>query len=292
VDLPPGDELVTLWDRKHQEAGSFLWSRSEVSGLRKDRNLTTVKVLGRTFTDLCAICGRADRVPQGTLHGLLLAVAAAVLDQACASTSVLVYAQTIIKNVGVHNAVLQDQFSLVVVIAKAVGVIIGLIIVDRMGRRPLLTWGGVFSAAFMTLLTVGSAMRSVPLLLAGMGGFITAFISTWGVGYWAVVVEVTAVGGPRYSSAAQSLATATLFAAGWLTGLTFDTITSGNPYGLLVYVVVCVLMTIYAACLLPEMGGRSLEGCGHTMGREDEAEEASDEDGDLASESASTESSG
>ncbi|CAE6944657.1 gpmA [Symbiodinium natans] len=54
-----------------------------------------------------------------------------------------------------------------------------------------------------------------------MSCFIAIFYSTWGIGYWIVVVEVTAVGGPRYASAAQAVSTATLFAAGWLTSLTF-----------------------------------------------------------------------
>jgi len=34
-------------------------------------------------------------------------------------------------------------------------------------------------------------------------------------------LQVTAAGGPRYASAAQAMATATLFGTGWLTSLTF-----------------------------------------------------------------------
>ena len=110
---------------------------------------------------------------------------------------------------------------MLLIFAKLLGVSLGLFLVERLSRRQLLGAGGACCAVSLSILTLGAYVNSNWLLMSGMGLFVLFFFSTWGVGYWVVVVEVTTVGGPRYASAAQAMSTATLFAAGWLTSLTF-----------------------------------------------------------------------
>ncbi|CAE7873317.1 csbC [Symbiodinium necroappetens] len=270
TDMPEGqDDLVRLWDDKHLAAGNPLYrSQSHLEVLEeKDETvrLRTLSVLRRTLKDACAIIIGSQQVPAGARRGLGLALAAAVLDQACASTSILIYAQKMLARVGIGQES-QDLLTMLVVGAKMLGVILGLAIVERMSRRTLLGAGGGLSAVALLVLVLGAAWDSPVLLLSGMSSFIAIFYSTWGIGYWIVVVEVTAVGGPRYASAAQSVSTATLFAAGWLTSLTFIDVISLGPPGLLIYVAVAVLMGIYGFCILPETGGHSLEECACDIG--------------------------
>ncbi|CAE7801063.1 unnamed protein product [Symbiodinium sp. CCMP2456] len=278
------DDLIRLWDDKHLAAGSPLY-RSDSKLEEKDEavRLRTLPILQRTLKDVCAIIVGSQQVPAGARRGLALALAAAVLNQACASTSILIYAEKMLASVGFGQEN-QDLLTLMVIGAKMLGVILGLAIVERVSRRTLLGAGGGLSAVALLVIALGAAWGSPALLVSGMSCFIAIFCSTWGIGYWIVVVEVTAAGGPRYSSATQSVATATLFAAGWLTSLTFMDVISHGPAGLLMYASVAALMSIYGFCILPETGGHSLEECAGDIGSEASTDvDESESDGDSAS---------
>lgn len=259
------DDLIMLWDLQHIASGSPLFVVAEAARPAAAPRPSTIQVFQRTVRDVLAICTKANHVPHGTGHGLALAIAAAILDQACASTSVLVYAQTLLKNLGVARRAEQDKLAMAVVAAKVIGVAGGLLFIDRMSRRALLGWGGAVSTLFIVMLAIGAACRSLALVLVGMAGFVLAFYASWGVGYWVIVTEVTNAGGPRFSSASQATATATLFAFGWLTSFTFVSITSLGPWALLTYAGVTMLMVLYVAFLLPELSGQTLEECAASM---------------------------
>merc|ERR1712066_408648 len=115
---------------------------------------------------------------------------------------------------------------------------------------------------FMFLVAVGASQKSTVLLLVGICGFIFVFVATWGNGYWVVVTEVTAAGGPRFGAASQVAATAMMFFSGWLTSLTFATVTTeGGPWSLTIYAGLAALMALYAFTILPETRGKTLEEC-------------------------------
>eukprot|EP00913_Durusdinium_trenchii_P012337 g11581.t1 len=251
------EEPRSLWVEKHRMAGTPLYTASSGVGEQEEdvQRQRTCRLLWRTFGDAKDIL--LGRIP-GARQGLLLALAAAVLNQACASTSILIYAQKLLSDVGVRSQVEQDLQSCILIAAKLLGVTLGASMNESCSprdaaRAALCGRPGLFGVA--DLADGGT----------GMGLFVLFFFSTWGVGYWSVVVEVTAVGGPRYASCAQALATATLFGTGWLTSLTFLKVMSLGGYGLLVYVTVAVLMCVYALVWLPETSGHSLEECAHDV---------------------------
>lgn len=204
------DDLVRLWDERHKALGNPLFSRETTPDEDAVQKQRTCAVLLRTFIDAKDIL--SGKVPAAR-QGLTLALAAAVLNQACASTSILIYAQKLLQTAGVQSQTAQDAQSTIIIGAKLVGVILGLFLVERVTRKALLAAGGALSAMSLALLLVGMQLSSNVLLMTGMGCFVICFYSTWGVGYWAVVVEVTAVGGPRYASAAQAMTTATFFSS-------------------------------------------------------------------------------
>lgn len=281
------DDLIRLWDEQHKALGNPLFSR-EISREEVAQKRRTCAVLLGTFIDAKDIL--IGRVP-GARQGLTLALAAAVLNQACASTSILIYAQKLLQTAGVQRQTEQDAQSTIIIAAKLLGVILGLFLVERVTRKALLAAGGAGSAISLALLLVGMQLSSNVLLMTGMGCFVLCFYSTWGVGYWAVVVEVTTVGGPRYASAAQAMCTATLFFFGWLTSLTFVQVMSLGSLGILVYVTVAVLMFAYGRCWLPETSGHSLEECAYSVEHQGDACLATDSDGSDDFELSSTDSS-
>ncbi|CAE6944640.1 araE [Symbiodinium natans] len=121
-DAEDDDDLIRLWDEKHHAAGTPLF-RSDSVLEEKDETvrLRTLPILKRTLGDACAIIVGSHKVPAGARRGLGLALAAAVLDQACASTSILIYAQKMLATVGVGQDQ-QDLLTLSVVGAKMLGV--------------------------------------------------------------------------------------------------------------------------------------------------------------------------
>jgi len=265
------DSLLGIWERRHEALGSPIFppiAESSYEGRMRPRlqlaGPEKVSVLGalcRTLGDTASIIRGGAEVPPFAFRSLWLAVLAAVLDQVCASTSILVYSQHLLKEAGVTSAQRQDFLSMAVAAAKVAGVVLGLFFVNRIGRRPLLGWGGALSALSILLLSAGAATKSPVMLLLGMCSFILVFVATWGVGYWIVVTEVTTAAGPRYGAACQAVATAMLFASGWATSFTFVWVSSSGPWALLVYGGAAVLMTLYAGLLLPETRGLSLEQC-------------------------------
>jgi len=167
----------------------------------------------------------------------------------------------------------------------------------------VLGWGGAASAVALAVVAVGAALRQPVALLIGLCSFILLFVATWGNGYWVVVTEVTAPGGPEYGASSQAAATATLFASGWLTSLTFvSVVEAGGAWSLLLYSGIAALMAAFAFGMLPETRGLSLEECAaavaassrsHRKGRlakavsgdsEDDSAESSDSDIDSSEE--------
>jgi len=266
----PENDLVALWESHHVAAGSPLATQEGQSSISSASSSVEPQsarhVLKNTLVDMFDVFRGGPMVPPGARRGLALAIVMAILNQACASGSVLIYAQHLIKDYGgIESRVEQDVFAIAVALAKFLGVGVGTIVISRMGRRALLGWGGLLSAAPLLLTTAGAALGDVNMLVLGMCAFLMAFVATWGTGFWLIVVEITAAGGSRYGAVTHGAATAIMFAAGWLTSLTFVTVMSAGHYGLLWYTFVCLLMAAFAWGPLPETKGLSLEECSELL---------------------------
>lgn len=262
-----GDDLVELWDQQHSAAGSPLFSQSgdELGQLGQLEHapvqLSTLGALCGMLSDIFAVATGAAHVPRGASWGLLLAALAAILDQANGSTSILEYAQRMLEDAGEVAPEMQDALAVAVAAAKVVGVVAGLLVVNTVGRRPLLACGSTLSALAIVMMSAGVTSKSILTITLGMCTFVFVFCATWGIGYWVVVTEVTASGGPRYAVASQTAATMILFAAGWATGLSFLSVAKLGPSALLLYAGISALGGVYAALLLPELRGCTLEEC-------------------------------
>eukprot|EP00929_Paragymnodinium_shiwhaense_P036418 TRINITY_DN19525_c0_g1_i3.p1 TRINITY_DN19525_c0_g1~~TRINITY_DN19525_c0_g1_i3.p1 ORF type:complete len:587 (+),score=93.73 TRINITY_DN19525_c0_g1_i3:45-1805(+) len=263
----PHDDLLALWDLRHKTAGSPLLL--DEAGRKKrpqhlaaaEPRIRTWRVLHDMLTDICTVMCGSSGVPPGARWGLVIALLGAALDQLCASTSILTYAQTVLQDEGVTERTEQDKLTIGVAAAKVVGTMLGLLVVNRLGRRPLLAWGGMLTGVATIVIALGSAGDDLPLLVGGMCAYMIVFMATWGNGYWVVVTEVTVVGGPRFTPAMQAASTATLFLTGSLAGLTFVSVKELGAWALLSYAGVAVCMAVYAIFILPETRGCTLEDC-------------------------------
>lgn len=92
-----------------------------------------------------------------------------------------------------------------------VGVVTALILVDRVGRRPLLLVGSAVSTAAMTALAMSDAVHSAVLVVAAMSAFIVAFSASWAGVFWVLMSEMFSM---SVKSPAIAAATAALFLTG------------------------------------------------------------------------------
>lgn len=117
----------------------------------------------------------------------------AVANQASASTAVINYAPEVLSSsLGVSAAGDATLFSLVISAAKVLGVVAAAAAVDRLGRRPLLLWGGTGCGAALLAAGVALVARSVPGFLSCLALFILAFSSSWAGLFWWVTSAAAA----------------------------------------------------------------------------------------------------
>ncbi len=95
--------------------------------------------------------------------------------------------------------------------AQVAGVVGAMLLIDRVGRRPLLLAGSAVTAGAMTVLAMSDAVHSAALVLAAMCAFIVAFSMSWAGVFWVLMSEIFSM---PVKSPAVAAATAALFLAG------------------------------------------------------------------------------
>ncbi|GAX75807.1 hypothetical protein CEUSTIGMA_g3250.t1 [Chlamydomonas eustigma] len=197
-------------------------------------------------------------------RSFMIAIMLAFFNQATASTAIINFAPTLLIGVGGTAGISGESavlLSTAVSVAKTVGVLIGLVIVDRVGRRPLLIWGAVGCTVSMVLLTLAAALGEtsgaspVPLL-AAMCAYILSFSVTWAGLYWVVVSEIFSMAA---KSPASSAATSMLFLSGALTNMVFMSLVDlAGAYAFLVFATVAAVSGWFVWKFVPETKGHTL----------------------------------
>lgn len=124
---------------------------------------------------------------------LIVGLLVGVLQQITGISSVLSYAIVIFERAGAgaNASFMQAVF---VGFVNVVFTVLALLLVDRVGRRPLLMFGCAGIGAFMLLaaygFTVEDEARSSMLVLTGMLGFVASFAFSLGPGMWVLFSEI------------------------------------------------------------------------------------------------------
>jgi hypothetical protein len=133
---------------------------------------------------------RVSRDPRSR-RAFRVASTLAFFNQACASTAVVNYAPTILERAGTADRGDAVFFASGVSLAKLVGVGCGVVLVDALGRRPLLIHGSVFGAASLLVLAVAYESEDAAFAsLLAMCFFMLAFSVSWAGVFWVVVAEL------------------------------------------------------------------------------------------------------
>lgn len=203
---------------------------------------------------------RPDHRPQ-----LVIAVLVPVIQQLTGANAVLFYAPLIFQTTGADtsNALLSN----VILGATNVGAtIVAVIVVDRIGRRPLLIEGLLQMLVTLLVIAVSFAVSSGSATLsAGLSSLLLAMVIIYFAGYawswaglaWIIPNEVQPLDS---RSVGQAVAVCANFLATFVVGQTFPSMLCAMTWGVFLYFSAWIVFALaFTVCLVPETKGLGIE---------------------------------
>jgi len=190
---------------------------------------------------------------------LVIGVSVAVLQQVTGINAVFFYAPMIFEQSGIGTDASFMQAVLVGVV-NLVFTVLAILLIDRLGRRPLLGVGLTGIAMCMLLLSYGfgSAEMNPKIILVGILGFVASFAISLGPVMWVLFSELfpnrvrgLAISFVGLINSAVSFSVQLLFP--------WELATLGNSVTFLIYGLFAIVGLVLVMWLLPETKGKSLE---------------------------------
>jgi sugar porter (SP) family MFS transporter len=195
---------------------------------------------------------------------LFIAAGFTILQQVTGINAILYYGPQIFSLAGItsnRNAIFA---TLLVAVTNVLATIIALVLVDRLGRKPLL-YAGV-GGMTISLLTLAYSFHNQVAFAAAPGViatvclmvYITCFAFSMGPIAWILVSEVFPLQVRGRGVAVASLASG---AANFLVSLTFLSLikAAGNSPTFIIYAGFCIVTLLFVRFVIPETKGRELE---------------------------------
>ncbi|WP_407343350.1 sugar porter family MFS transporter [Pengzhenrongella phosphoraccumulans] len=195
----------------------------------------------------------------------------AALQQLVGINAIFYYSTTIWATLGFGEQQALQQ-TLILTAVKVVAIICGILLVDRVGRRPLLLTGSILMSAALVvtafiMLTAPRGASGNPdlhdskglavLALVAMCAYVFAYAGTWGPIMWVLVGEMFP---NQIRGAATSIAGSAEWTANYAVTLTFPVLAAwsiGTTYAM--YAVFALISIPFVLRLVPETKGRELE---------------------------------
>ncbi|AWK11395.1 MFS transporter [Streptomyces spongiicola] len=200
-----------------------------------------------------------------------IGIGLSVFQQLVGINVIFYYSSALWQSVGVNPAS-SFLYSFETSIVNIVGTLIAMVLVDRIGRKPLALIGsggmsvslGLAAWAFSYKTEVGGEV-SLPGLqgtvaLFAANFFVLFFALSWGVVVWVLLGEMFP---GRIRAAALGIAASAQWVANWLITVTFPTLSDWNLSGAyVIYTVFAVLSIPFILKWVPETKGKALEEMG------------------------------
>jgi len=207
--------------------------------------------------------GRWSELFSPMVRGVLIMAAGLFLFQNLSGIDgILYYAPAIFASVGYGGDTGAIMATVGLGVVNVVATVVALLVVDRLGRRPLLIGGLiVMSASLLLLGTMAGPMDAEGddsvLTLVCLGGYIVAFAISLGPLPYVLMSEVFPL---SVRSRGMSLAAGTSWLLNMVVAMTFLTLltTLGVGPTFLFYAAICVIALVFSWFLVPETRGRSL----------------------------------
>lgn len=206
--------------------------------------------------------GLSDLLKPWVRPALVVGVGLAIIQQFSGINTIIYYAPTILNNIG---------FGDIASIAGTIGVgivnvgmtVVAIMLVDRVGRRPLLLVGTGGMTVMLAILGLGFFLPG----LSGIVGYVTlgsmllyvAFYAiSLGPVFWLLISEIYPL---RVRGTAEGVASVFNWGANFLVGLTFLSLMEqiGESWSFWILGGFCILAFVFIYLKVPETMGRSLE---------------------------------
>ena len=195
---------------------------------------------------------------------LFIGIGIMFIQQATGINTVMYYAPTIFQKAGFTSDSAAISATVGVGIVNVLMTLVAIRLVDRVGRKPLLSIGlagmigslVVLAAAFLLQKDVGGALRWITI--ASLAVYIASFAIGLGPIAWVLISEIYPL---KVRGLAMSLATVTNWTVNFVVALTFLSIADAlTPAGaFLLYAVVGVGGWFFCRWYVPETKGHTLE---------------------------------
>jgi sugar porter (SP) family MFS transporter len=195
---------------------------------------------------------------------LLIAVGFTVLQQVTGINTIIYYGPQIFAQAGVTQNRSAIFATLLVAVTNMLATTVALVLVDRVGRKPLLYAGLTGMTASLILLAYSfrnpAAFGAAPGVVATicLMVYITCFAFSMGPIAWILVSEVFPL---RVRGRGVAAATLGSGASNFLVSLTFLSLikAAGSSVTFLLYAAFCVVTLLFVRFIVPETKGRELE---------------------------------
>lgn len=199
-----------------------------------------------------------------TLFILSVACILAALQQLSGVNVMMYYAPTVLKNItgDLESAMFQTIW---IGVAQLVGITIGAILFDKIGRLPLMKTGAL-GASIGLFITSYAMYTQNPgyLALFGMIFFMIFYAFSWGVGAWVLIGEIF----PNYMRAqGMAIAVAFLWLFNFIVSQSFPMMNEHpvllekyhGAFPMWVFAICCIIGFLFIMRYVPETKGVSLE---------------------------------
>jgi sugar porter (SP) family MFS transporter len=195
---------------------------------------------------------------------LLIAVGFTVLQQVTGINTIIYYGPQIFSLAGITSNKNAIFATLIVAVTNVFATVIALVLVDRVGRKPLLYAGVggmtvslfVLSFAFHSQASLGASLGMLATLCLMV--YITCFAFSMGPIAWILVSEVFPL---RVRGRGVAAATLGSGISNFLVSITFLSLIhrAGNSMTFAIYGIFCIATLLFVRFVVPETKGRALE---------------------------------
>jgi len=194
----------------------------------------------------------------GIRLALLIGILLAIFQQWTGINAIMYYSTSVFKQAGFTNDTAFIS-SVAVGATNLAFTLVGIALVDRLGRKPLLIAGASVQAIALAVVAVAFASGAQGWwVLAAVLVFVAAFATSLGPVTWVVISEIFPT---KIRGRAMSVAILVLWIACYVLSQTFpmllDAIGASGTFG--IYAGVSILCVLFVAIVIPETKGRSLE---------------------------------
>jgi sugar porter (SP) family MFS transporter len=195
---------------------------------------------------------------------VFIAAGFTILQQVTGINTIIYYGPQIFELAGIGTHSHSILATLIVAVVNVVATVVGIMLVDRVGRKPLLYWG--VGGMTMTLFALAFAFSHSVALAASLGIiavvclvlYIACFALSLGAIAWILVSEVFPL---RVRGRGVAVATLASGISNFAVSLTFLSLMKavGSAYTFAIYGVMSIVTLIFVRFAVPETCGRELE---------------------------------